>query len=100
MTQAERAELRQEIQAAVAAAMAAAMADHRQYCRFTDAEAQRLHQVPEDLDRRSLFALGRMARAWDTASMWIGRVILVAFLALLVWGLSKIGNMSLEVPQP
>ncbi len=100
MTQTERAELRQEIQTAVAAAVSAAMSDHSRYCRFTDAEAQRLHQVPEDLDRRALFDLGRMARAWDTASKWIGRVILVAFLALLVWGLSKLGTMSLEVPKP
>ena len=91
MTDRDRAELRAEI----ATAIREAMADHRTYCRFTDDEAARLHQVPQDLDRDALYSLRRMTKAWDAASMWVGRVILFALLALLVWGLTKL-SVNLE----
>ncbi len=94
MTDAERESLRKEIceivSESVAESVADALADHSQFCRFSDAEAKLVHQLPEDVDRNSLIALGKIARAWDSASVWVGRVILFALLALLVWGLTKL----------
>lgn len=99
MTTKEKAELQVEITATVKAAVAEAMKNHKDYCRFTDQEAARLHQVPQDLDRQSLFTLSRMVRAWDRASVWIGRAMFLAFLALLAWGLAKLAT-RIEIPNP
>ena len=102
MTEAERQSLREEISdivsEAVAEAMSEALADHAKFCRFSEAEAKLVHQLPEDVDRNALISLGKMARAWDAGSVWIGRVLLFALLALLVWGLSKIDLSG--VPKP
>lgn len=102
MTEAERQALREEIceivSEAVAEAMAEALADHAKFCRFSESEAKLVHQLPEDVDRNALISLGKMARAWDAGSVWIGRVLLFALLALMVWGLTKLNTLG--VPKP
>lgn len=100
MTEAEQKALRDVICEIVSEAVAEAMAlaDHDKFCRFNDREAKLVHQLPEDVDRNALISLGKMARAWDSASVWVGRLILFALLALAVWGMTKLNN--LELPKP
>lgn len=98
MTPSERQELHEEISEAVAEAIAVAFSDHANYCRFSEGEAKLVHQLPEDVDRNALIALGKIARAWDSASVWVGRIILFALLALLVWGMTKLQDIGFPRP--
>ena len=89
MTANEKREIKQTVETAVDEAL-----KNHVHCRFSTEEAERLHQLPKDLDRNGLIMLGRMGRALDAACSWVGRAVVLGVLAIFVWGLAQAIKMG------
>jgi len=79
-----------ELRALIRESVEASMREHA--CRLTEEERRFVHSMADNVDRKRISSLVSMMKFWDTAEAWVVRMIVAALIALVVWGISKLGG--------
>ena len=94
MTPADEMAIQDAVAKGVAKAIGDALSDHSSHCQFSAREARMVHQLCEDLDRDSIYLLGRVGKWLDGAASWIGRAVVIVLLVAIAWGIAQAIKMG------